>query len=391
MKMKILYVEDDANIAEIYILMIKDRFPAVEITYYENGMKALLLKPVSASDLTDKIEWCIGGENNILKIYDQPTTNNDEKVALRSDVFMKINIVPCDIYLKLADGKFVKIINKEELFESQLIQKLILKGVTHFYVNRSELSKYSESSISTLNSLLKTKKHKMDEVQKSQLANKAIEVMRSNLLKCGFSETSLGIADEITNLQLDMIKSSPELSQFLEKFQNFRKVDTDHTRLVSYIIVSILRELTWDSESTLHKMCTASLLHDFSLPEELNQKVTKKDKLEKLTEDEKKNYLRHPEESSHLAKHFEPIASGIEQYILEHHELPDGNGFPRKLTYNNIHPLSATLHLADLVAELLWEFDFDIDKIKQVLDENRLFYLRGFYRKPYQALINIMK
>lgn len=455
--MNILYVEDDPNIAEIYGLMIKYRFPEAEITYHANGMKALqelketpekfdlvisdyklpnisgadifqfvsgqmlgipfiiisgldcssdekfqnffdshvrnalLLKPVSVDDLTLKIQWCISGETNLLKIYDQPTVNNDEKIALRSDLFMKINTVPCDIHLRLRDGKFIKIINHDEIFESRLIQKLILKGISHFYVNRSELSKYGESTIGTLHSLLKTKKHKIDETQKSQLTNKAIEVVKGHLLKCGFSETSLGLTDEIINLQLDMIKSSPELNQFLEKFQNFRKVDTDHTRLISYILVTMLKELTWDSESTLHKMCIASLLHDLSIPDNLNDKITKGNQIDDLTDDEKKSYLRHPEESSHLAKHFDSIASGIEQYILEHHELPDGSGFPRKLTYSNVHPLSATLHLADLMADLLWEHDFDIDKIKHELDEKRQFHLRGFYRKPYQALMNTLK
>lgn len=174
--MRIMYIEDDVNIAEIYSLMINDRFPTLEIEHYENGMKALqelklkperyklvisdfnltnisggdifsfvsrqmlgipfiilsgidcsndpnlksffeshvrnafLLKPASLSELTDKIEWCLDSESDLLKIYNKQPKNNDEKIPIRSDSFMKINSIPCDIYLKLGDDKFIKMI-----------------------------------------------------------------------------------------------------------------------------------------------------------------------------------------------------------------------------------------------------------------------------------------
>lgn len=454
--MRVLYIEDEINIAEIYMVMIKDRYPQSIISHYENGLKALqdlklkpesfdliisdfslpnisggdifsfvsgqmlgipfiilsgldcsndpnfknfftshvrnafLLKPVSIADLTEKIEWCLAGEDDLLKIYEQPIQNFDEKIAIRSDTFLKINMVPCDIYLKLNDGKFIKIINKNELFGSHLIQKLIMKGVASFFVNRSELSAYGESVVDALHSLLKTKKHKPDE-QKSQLANKAIELLRGNLLKCGFNSSILGVADEVTNMQIEMINANPDLVDFLNKFQNFRKMNTEHTRLVSYLIVGILKELGWDSESTLQKMCTAALLHDISLPDEINNKVIKDSGITKLQDEEKSIFLRHPEESSHIAKNFDSIATGIGQYIKEHHELPNGKGFPNKMNYNSVHPLSATLHLADLTAELLWKHEFDVNVVKDEIGKLRNLYLHGFYRKPYEALIKSLK
>jgi response regulator RpfG family c-di-GMP phosphodiesterase len=454
--MKVLYIEDDPNIAEIYLLMIKDRFPEIEINHIDNGQEALveikrtpekfdliisdyklanisgadifefvsgqmlgipfiilsgldcssdpkfknffdshvrnalLLKPVSIGELTEKIEWCVGGENDLLKIYNKAAQNNDEKVPMRSDAFMKINSVPCDIYLKLRDEKFIKIINQGELFEGRLIHKLIMKGVTHFYINRSELSSYGESVNSTIHFALKAKKNK-SEVQKSQLTNKAIEILKNNLLKCGFNSGALKVAEEIVKIQIEMIESSTELDSYLAKFQNFRKLNTDHTRLVSFIVVSILQEIGWNSDSTLHKMCMAALLHDLSLPDGILEKMVDPEKMKTLTDDEKKSYMSHPEESAHLAKHFESIAVGVEQYILEHHELPDGTGFPNKLNFNHIHPLSATLHLADLVADLLWEYEFDSEKVAEEISTRRQFYQRGHFRKPYDALVQTLK
>lgn len=457
MPMRILYIEDDTNIAEIYTLMIQDRFPSVEISHFENGMKALqelktspekynliisdfnltnisggeifkfvsgqmlgipfivlsgvdcssdpnfqtfftshvrnalLLKPASAAELTEKIEWCLEGEDDLLKIYNSPAKNNDERIEIRSDTFLKINSIPCDIYLKLSNQKFIKIINKNDIFESILIQKLIMKGVTHFYINRSELSAYGTSILNTFYGLLKSKKHKGDEHSKSQMTNKAIDILKNNLVKCGFNPAILRVADEVASMQVEMIKGTPELNKYLEKYQNFRKINTEHTRLVSYIVVAILQELTWDSDSTLQRMCTAALLHDLSLTDEFLEKLNADETLSNLTDEEKSFYYRHPEESAHIAKHFESIAAGVELYVMEHHELPDGKGFPNKMNYGNIHPLSATLHLADLTADLLWKHNFNIAEVKEQINNKRQYYIRGFYRKPYEALVSTLK
>ena len=42
----------------------------------------------------------------------------DEKVPVNSEIFLKQNIVPCDVYVKLNTDKFVKIINKDAIFSS---------------------------------------------------------------------------------------------------------------------------------------------------------------------------------------------------------------------------------------------------------------------------------
>jgi response regulator RpfG family c-di-GMP phosphodiesterase len=358
------------------------------VSYVRN---AVLVKPVCAEDLVEKIKWCLASESNLLKIYTKNAVSCDEKTPISSEVFLKLNLVPCDVYLKLNDGKFVKVINNNEIFERALIQKLILKGVNQFFVNRSELSKYSDSIINSLTGIVKARKIKGDEVQKSQLNNKAIDLLRANLTKCGFSDALLEATDELVDLQMQLINSSAELSIFVEKFQLFRKSAADHSRIVNYIMVAILKDLTWDSESTLHRMCVASLLHDVTLTDVFYKKILNDSQIVELSEEDQKLFYRHPDEASHLARNFEKISNGIEQFILEHHELPDGKGFPRKLNFNHIHPLSAVLHISDFVADLLVEYNFEMDKVNKKIIDMKSYYLRGFYRKPYEAILRVFK
>ena len=182
-------------------------------------------------------------------------------------------------------------------------------------------------------------------------------------------------------------KSTPTFEKFIEKFQVVKKINTEHTRLVSFITVGILEELDWGSESTIQRMCLAAMLHDISLPEEIFSKMVNNKNIEKLNPEDKKTYYKHPELSAHLAKNFETAEGGIELYILEHHETPDGTGFPRKLQYKTIHPLSAVLHLAEYASDLIWDCEFDNEKVLKELNLKKNYYSKGVFRKPYDALV----
>lgn len=348
---------------------------------------AMVIKPVDEDVLRSKLHWCLEEKTNLVDIYNKDMQNYDEKIPVGAEAVLRLNSIPCDVYLKLRDGKFVKVINKEQIFERKLIEKLIIKGVKQFFVNRSELSRYGDSIFTSLTSNLKLNLHSKDAIKQSQTNSKAINVLKMNLIKCGFSEATMEAVDQIADLQLALIKSAPKLNDFLEKFQLYAKSNADHTRIVNYICVGILKELSWDSESTLEKMSLTVLMHDISLPERcFNERDHRK-----YGEIDKKLYLRHPEDSAHVAKNFSSIGMGIDKYIIEHHELPDGSGFPKKLNYNTIHPMSAVLHLADRASDILWSYDYDMDKTIDEIKSLKAFYSRGFYRKPYDALCRVFK
>lgn len=360
-------------------------------TFFQSHVRnAFLLKPCPAEQFIEKVNWCLDTEQDKLKIYLKDTINIDEKIPVKSEVFLRVNSVPCDVYVKLSSEKFIKIINKNSLFSTEVIVKLINKEIKHLFINKSELSLYGESITQTVHAMLKAKVSKMDDSAKSQMTGRALEIVKSNLIKCGFNQSILDATEEVIKLQVDMITHSPELSKFMDKFQLYRKMDTEHSRLVSFLCVAILKEIGWDSESTLHKMCLASLFHDIALPEESYNMARAEDYVNNLSASEKAIYQNHCEESAHLAKNFSSIAPGMEQVILEHHELPDGSGFPKGLTATHVHALSACLHLADMTADCMWQEDFEIEAIRNKILKKKEFYSKGFYRKPYDALIKVL-
>ena len=98
-------------------------------------------------------------------------------------------------------------------------------------------------------------------------------------------------------------------------------------------------------------LAMAGMFHDLGLakvPVELQNK-----KFEEMTEEEKKVYQAHPEQSCNLVKGKRLIMTeNVEKAIMQHHEQWSGRGFPKNLQTDRIFPDAQILSLADQFDEL---------------------------------------
>lgn len=122
------------------------------------------------------------------------------------------------------------------------------------------------------------------------------------------------------------------------------------------------------SESKLHALIYASLLHDFG-----KTKIDKKiiDKPTKLTKSEYEIIKTHPILAYNDIKDIPFISQSVLYGVLMHHERCDGSGYPLKLTGDQIHKFAKIIAIADT---------FD------AINSNRAYKKR---KKPLQSLKTI--
>ena len=65
-----------------------------------------------------------------------PPSRIDGYYGIRPHMFLKIRSCPADIFVKLSNSKYIKIINSNEQFEKEFIQKYINRGVERLYIER---------------------------------------------------------------------------------------------------------------------------------------------------------------------------------------------------------------------------------------------------------------
>ncbi|KUO61428.1 MAG: c-di-GMP phosphodiesterase [Gracilibacter sp. BRH_c7a] len=120
---------------------------------------------------------------------------------------------------------------------------------------------------------------------------------------------------------------------------------------VSVCIMSVVlgKSLRLDRER-LNTLATGALLHDIGmirLPQELLRKR------EPFSPDELAVYQTHAEEGFNILRNRHDINLVSAHIAYQHHEIVDGNGYPRGLKGKNIHPLAQIVALVDFYDNLV--------------------------------------
>jgi hypothetical protein len=95
-------------------------------------------------------------------------------------------------------------------------------------------------------------------------------------------------------------------------------------------------------------------LHDITLKNHVLAAVDNlaelENKAEMFSSEEIQEYKLHPLKASELSKVMHNIPPDVDTILLQHHEKPDGKGFPNGITHSKMSPLSTVFIVAhDLV------------------------------------------
>lgn len=202
-------------------------------------------------------------------------------------------------------------------------------------------------------------------------------------------EVSLDIFDPEVNSPFKIENLSKRVNSILKKKvqQNtklkelFKKIVVNrddpymmnHIGLLINITTGISKQMDWGSEQTLEKFILASYLHDLSLGDNTKlAKISTKEEIEKaedLTNEERKLVELHSIASKTLIENKREIPQDVHTIIEQHHELPNGRGFPNGLDHKRITPLSSIFIVSHLLTDYIlsdpnWSADKFVMKYK---------------------------
>jgi response regulator RpfG family c-di-GMP phosphodiesterase len=106
----------------------------------------------------------------------------------------------------------------------------------------------------------------------------------------------------------------------------------------------------------------------------------------KFTPQEINSYLSHANKSIEVISHFSEIPPGVIQILLEQNEMPNGEGFPRKLNAHQINQLSCLFILSGIFAKHLLrdEENFNLPTFVKYLDHKK--YSEGNFQDAFLAI-----
>jgi response regulator RpfG family c-di-GMP phosphodiesterase len=262
------------------------------------------------------------------------------------DRFLRFNCIGCDVFINLSGDKFVKIINRDELFTRDIIDNYKDKGCEYMFIRGADFMIFSQTHTEEVKARLTRKNLTPEQRVDAQLDG--LSMIHDEAVNLGISEETLEIADEVTQSNVALLKDYKPAIKMLEGMIESKNFQYSHSLMSSYISMAIAMEMGLDSPSTLSKLSMAALMHDVMLENTTISKMhdLTPEKIDEWNWRTREQINAHCEQAAKLIDSMPSPLPDVKEIILSHHENASGTGYPRKLNSVEVTPLSCIFILA---------------------------------------------
>ena len=289
-----------------------------------------------------------------------------------------------DLFVRLSSQKYVRIFKKGDTFSGNDAEGYLQKkNIEFLYCQKKDAAifanKLKEELAKNFNSAAPTPE---GDTKSAMGAQEAVMEIGNRI---GFTPEVQELAKQGMIATLRTVgNGKPSLSRILKGILLEKdKYIGSHAILTSQVACSLASSISWSSETTFQKLTFAAFFHDMLLTNNSLAQIKTMDELEKrkseFTEDEMKRFKMHPILASQVIATFSEVPADVDMIISQHHEKPDGSGWPRRLEGPNISPLSSLFIVAhDIVDQIFTHGTKDMDKFYNQYREK---YSSGHFKK----------
>jgi len=349
-----------------------------------NPTNASIFAPFSLNNFAIIIKQALAWIQDLEDREKTVELDKDECVAVKIKNFYRFEEMDYDVYLEKGDDKFLRIITKGEAFNQALIQRYVRLGTKELYLQKEMRVKFLDKTIDNLFIFFTEESDENRVIYQAQVG--AACVVHEYIRTIGICEKVIRLCEKIVAVTNEVYKNL----NMIRVLKDFPLVDGDISEqsiLTSYVCEGLIRGIGWSSDLSRVKLGLASIIHDCALENgELQKLVSIKDpSIIKFTEEEIRRYIKHPKIAAEVSKHF-TNHSEIDFVIAQHHELPNGKGFPEGLNAHQIPQLSCVFILANNFVKELVNCSWTAVGIHSIIRTFKERYDTGNFKDPMKAL-----
>lgn len=259
-------------------------------------------------------------------------------------------VLPFDIYIKRAENAYSKIFLKSEPLDVPRMDSYEQeKGISRFYVKRDDYQQYLLYVEQIANRAFanpgKEKKEDLINLLKEMVDLTMLEFVTHKRV----DERSVAYAVTTTKGCVELLSSDTKSLTQVLKLMTSHPYLMKHALATSVFALILAKQSGMTSDKTLNALGLGSLLHDVGMSM-LAMDIESKPE---LTPDEFKELKQHPELGKRLLDNIRGIPPEVREIVMQHHEQPNGNGYPNGLRANEIIHLAKIVAIADSFAALI--------------------------------------
>ncbi len=314
----------------------------------------------------------------------------NENEANKSDELIKIKIAHLIKFAQnfqgievhvLISGKFVKMNYGSEQFVD-ILKKLQEKKLEEVYINQVDCKRIMAEIQQIVSSKTSTDQIKM------QSSENSIEILKAFITQMGITKEAIDLLNSINKNSLGILQQSPNLMEWIKRFKTSCSEEFLKSILTSYLACRIIDQFPWGSQPIKEKTCLASMLCDINLS---------KDDFAALNDYEENGtplsdkIKQHSAEIIKLLSIRKDIVSSETLVIIEqHHERPDGSGFPFGIQGPRFNQLSSIFIVSQQFIHHLVRCNFDYQQRRAILERVYEVYRGKNFDKAMGALVSVV-
>lgn len=310
---------------------------------YELGAKEFVAKPFKNTELLAAIDRILGTPSETAV----PAAPALEFCKVSMDEFVARPKTEFDVYIKLAEKKYVKLSHSGESISADRVAHYKEKGLKYLYILKQDFSKLVDFNLNVAH-LIKDRQDISHE-KKMNFMKYTGEVILEKAFMDGVNQETFDEAQDFLNLTVSTISESKDTFDLLNILNSHSDYIYAHSVGVAMYATMMARKMGYTSNLIFFKISMAAIFHDIG-KKEIDREILDKPR-HLLSSDERKKFESHVARGQEILMHMPGISEDIVRIVFEHHEDCLGKGYPMAKTKKELHPLSHILHVANLFME----------------------------------------
>lgn len=371
---------------------LRQEVPKLEEFENDNTKNIYFQKPIEVPVLLEHLRsFKQEFTKTLIDTEKNPASSLEKYISQNYLTVMPLNILKrygfdsIDVHVKLHADRLTKIIAKENSFslDQKTLEEYEGKGISEVYLHKDAFLTITKHMINQLT----IKARQLKKVSPLDIAGLQVNVSLHNLKELGINDEQINSVNEILEETIQSVFVDKSIEAKIKELMKDYNYHVSHSVLLMYVASNILKKTSLPFQKTLKKIALAAFFHDLSIDSDtancelqgLNPKLEPSSHL-------KKRLLEHSRKSAELLKRSDDDTfNEVKKIIEEHHESPNGKGYPRGLNATQISPLSALFIISHEIANNLYRNEYNKEMLALMIRNLEKDYAQGNFKSFFEA------
>jgi putative nucleotidyltransferase with HDIG domain len=299
---------------------------------YQHGADEFVAKPINQTELQTKVMKCIDEGMS----YKKKDFDDNLFCEVPLSTFVSGKKAPFDIYIKLRPGKYIKVANKTDEYNYEILNKFKEKGIEFLHALKDEFKEYTLLNLKVCKALKVNKK--ISSEKKNSFLVHSNNILQENAFKINLDESVVKYLNFYAKNIVEVISESSQVMDLVDSLRLECPDVYNYSLLTAIYSLYVAHALEWESEEKINNLFMAGLMHDIGL-KQIDKEILNKDPLY-LTNEEKQAFNEHPIRGMEILSKLQNVPTEVILAAYQHHETTHGTGYPQKLKSHKISPFS---------------------------------------------------